>query len=54
MSSSKKSHQSSSNNNNNNGLDSGDGLTSETVNGGSDNNGPKPQRVPKQPSNGIK
>jgi fragile X mental retardation protein len=52
-SSSKKFHQTSSNNNN--GLESGDGLTSETVNGGNDNNGPKPQRTPKQQqSNGIK
>ena len=51
-SSSRKSHQSSSNNNNN-GFDSGEGLTSDTVNGSSDNNAPKPQRVPKQQSNGI-
>jgi len=50
--SSKKSHQSSSNNN---GLDSGDRSTPETFSGsGGGNDGPKPQRAPKQQqSNGV-
>lgn len=45
-STSKKSQQSSSNNNGKG--TAGEGLTVEIVNGGSDNNGPKPQRTVKQ------